>query len=131
MLDENQHRRPAFDEANAAPVVLADQQTWYLPKPWLEVRPTFKGGRAVDSAPALTCGPEFDALMQAVQDAQGDDIITAGATLTAHMLLRNYDLTDDQLGTVLVFRDGTTWLRDAMAIANGATGPKASGAGSD
>ena len=131
MIDEKTKRRPTFDEANSAPVVLADGQTWWMPKPWLEVRPTFRGGRAVDSAPALTCGPEFDAVKKAVDDAEGDDIITAGATLAAHMMLLNYDLADDQLGTLLVFRANQTWLRDACAIANGATAPKASSAGSD
>jgi hypothetical protein len=131
MIDEKALRKPTFDESNSAPVVLADGQTWYLPKPWLEVRPTFRGGRAVDSLPALTCGAEFDSLRDAVQTAEGDEIITAGATLAAHMLLLNYDVSDAQLSTLLVFRTEVSWLREAMAIANGATGPKASSAGSD
>ena len=65
MLDEAAKRKPNFDERNAAPVVLADGQTWYVPKPWLEVRPVFRGGKAVRAYPVLTCGPELDALIEA------------------------------------------------------------------
>ncbi len=131
MLDEKSLRRSTFDANNSAPIELADGQTWLLPKPWLEVRPTFRGGRAVDSVPTLTCGPEFDALKDAVHEAEGDGIIETAATLAAHMLLLNYDLADEQLATLLRFRDGAVWLREMMRIANGATGPKASSAGSD
>ena len=131
MIDEKALRKPTFDETNSSPVVLADGQTWYLPKPWLEVRPTFRGGRAVESVPVLTCGPAFDSLKNTVENAEGDEIITAGATLTAHMLLVNYDLTDEQLAALLIFRAEVAWLREAMAVANGASAPKASSAGND
>ena len=56
-LDEK-HAPPdaSFDEANSAPVVLADGQTWYVPKPWLEVRPVFRGGKPSTAYRVLTCG---------------------------------------------------------------------------
>src|ERR1019366_2671183 len=118
-LDEKSLRKPAFDEATSAPISLADGQDWLLPKPWLEVRPIFRGGRSVDTLPVMTCGPEFDGLKQAVQDAEGDAVIAAGATLAAHMLLTNYALNDDQLSSLLAFRDGSTWIRDVMGLASG------------
>lgn len=131
MLDEKALRRPNFDELNSAPVVLADGQTWSLPKPVLIVRPVFRGGRAVDSVPVLTCGPEFTERKDAVFAAEGEAIIPAGADLAAYMLLRHYDLSDDQLGELLGFDAGAGWLREVMAVANGLTAPKVSSAGSD
>jgi hypothetical protein len=33
MPDEAAKRKPNFDERNSALVILADGQTWYIPKP--------------------------------------------------------------------------------------------------
>jgi hypothetical protein len=129
LIDEKTVRKPTFDEANSAPVVLGDGQSWFLPKPWLEVRPVFRGGRAVDTLPVMTTGPEFDALRDAVHAAEGDDIILTAANLAAYMLSRNYDLADEQFATILAFRDGATWLRDVVRHAAGVSAPKAGCAG--
>ena len=54
-------RKPNFDDCNSALVVLADGQSWHVPKPWLEIRPVFRRGKAVTAYPVLTCGAELDA----------------------------------------------------------------------
>lgn len=54
MIDEAAKRRETFDLAASAPVVLSDGQTWYLPRPFLELRPTFAGGKVAGTYPVLT-----------------------------------------------------------------------------
>jgi hypothetical protein len=136
VLDEKTHRKPAFDEANSAPVVLADGQTWYLPKPWLEVRPVFRGGRAVDAYPTCSYGPVLDELIEAVAECE-DPIprIVAVASLAAYLLKLQYELSDTELDRLLAFRGAdersTDWLRAVFAIAVGQSGPKVSSAGGD
>ena len=134
MIDERAKRKPNFDERNSAPVVFGDGQTWHVPKPWLEIRPTFRGGKAVASYPVPTYGPEIDALLEAISECE-DMVaqITAAASLAAYLLRWHYDLTDEDLDGVLVFRtaaeDPVCWVRDVMAIATGRSGPKRSRAG--
>jgi len=136
MIDESSKRKPNFDERNAAPVVLADGQTWFIPKPWLEVRPVFRGGRAVAAYRVLTCGPELDGLVEAMADCEDlDSQVTAVASLAAHLLCWHYELTDAELDGLLAFRaaDETSlsWLRQVFAVATGRSGPKACCAGGD
>ena len=45
MIDEKSRRKESFDQRNSVPVVLADGQTWHLPKPWLELHPVFRDGK--------------------------------------------------------------------------------------
>ncbi len=130
MLDEPSKRKPNFDERNAAPVVLADGQAWHVPKPWLEIRPVFRGGKAVRAYPVLTCGPELDELVEAMAECEDlDSQVMAVASLTARLLLWHYDLTDPELDQLLAFRRGDErsmdWLRESIAIATGRSGPKA------
>ena len=134
MLDEAAKRKPNFDERNSVPVVLADGQSWHVPKPWLEIRPVFRRGRAVSSYPVLTCGPELDGLIEAMADCDDlDNQVVAAASLAAHLLLWHYDLSDADLDTLLAFRatDETSlnWLREVFAVATGRSGPKRSRAG--
>jgi hypothetical protein len=130
MLDERSLRRPSFDESNSAPVVLADGQTWYLPKPFLRLRPVFGGRRATGFGPVTTSDPEWNELRRAIQDAAEGEILIPIANLGAHMLARNYDVSDDQLGDLFGWDENQTWASSVMAIANGRTGPKA-GSGGD
>ena len=135
MLDETAKRKPNFDAANSVPVRLADGQDWQVPKPWLEVRPVFRGGRAERAYPVPTCGPELDALIDAVSESDEPAVwFSAIATLAARLLGYQYDLSDDDLDQLLRFRvsdpDSGQWLRDVMRIATGDTGPKAYRAGS-
>ncbi len=134
MIDEKQHRRPSFDEANSAPVILADGQTWYVPKPWLEVRPVFRGGKPTAAYRVLTCGAELDGLIEAMADADDLDAQVIGvASLAAYLLRWNYELSDSELDQLLAFRcsdpSSLQWMRDVFSVATGRTGPKASSAG--
>jgi hypothetical protein len=130
MIDERAKRKPNFDERNAAPVVLADGQTWHVPKPWLEIRPVFRRGKAVAAYPVLTCGPELDELVEAMSDCEDlHTQVAAVATLAAHLLLWHYDLADQDLDQILAFRAADDrsldWLRQVVGIATGRSGPKA------
>ncbi len=136
MIDEKTKRKPNFDERNAAPVVFADGQTWFVPKPWLEIRPVFRGGKATAAYPVPTCGPELDALIEAVADAE-DRVaqVAAVATLAAELMSWHYDLADAELDQLLAFRladeASMNWIREVFDIATGQSGPKAYGAGGD
>jgi hypothetical protein len=136
VLDEKTKRKPNFDERNAVPVRLADGQSWFVPKPWLEIRPVFRGGKPVSSYRVLTCGPELDRLVEAMSDAADLDAqVSAIASLAAHLLLWHYDLTDAELDELLRFRcsdpASLDWMREVFAVATGRSGPKASSAGGD
>jgi hypothetical protein len=135
MLDERSKRKPNFDERNAAEVELADGQTWFVPKPWLEIRPVFRGGKAVRAWRVLTCGPALDALIDALSECNDlDGQVMAAASLAAHLLRWHYELTDAELDQLLAFRctdeSSLNWMREVFAIATGRSGPKVSSAGS-
>jgi hypothetical protein len=137
MIDEIAKRKENFSERDAAAVVLADGQSWYVPKPWLEIRPVFRNGHAAYSYSVLTCGPRLDALVEAIGGIDNDDeILIAGvATLAAYLLKWHYDLDDRELDHLLAFRvgdpDSLAWVRQVVAIATGGSGPKVSCAGDD
>lgn len=128
MTPEALKRRDDLDEVRSVPVVMADGQTWLLPKPWVAVHPVFKDGRPVDDWKCLTYGPELDALVENVAEAEGIASVLAGVALAAHLLRRNYDLSDDELAEVLVYRCGDpasqAMLRTVFDVATGRTGPK-------
>jgi hypothetical protein len=136
MLNEAEKRKPNFDERNSAPVVLADGQTWHVPKPWLEIRPVFRRGKAVSAYPVLTCGAELDGLVEAMSECEDlDSQVVAVASLAAHLLCWHYELTDAELDGLLCFRAAdaasVNWLREIFGIATGRSGPKAYSAGGD
>jgi hypothetical protein len=135
VIDEASRRNINFDERFAAPVVLGDRQTWWVPKPWLEIRPVFENGRAVRAYPVLTYDEQVDQLVEALGEAEESAAqVVAAATLAAHLLCWHYKLSDADLDRILCFRladeDCTKWVRDIMAIATGQSGPKRSCAGS-
>lgn len=134
MLDERDHRREGIDIDRSVPVRMGDGGEWLLPKPWVEVHPIFDGGRPVDRWLVFTYGPELDGLIRAIAEAEdGSMRILAAVGLGAHLLLRNYDLSDDQLAEVLVFRchdpESESMVRAILDVATGRTGPKASRGG--
>jgi hypothetical protein len=134
MIDETSRRKPNFDEPNSVPVVLADGQAWYVPKPWVELWPRFEAGVARTTYPLLTCGPRLDALIGAVSDAIGDagtygELLAGAATLGAWMLLTQYELSDADLDTLFCGRplepDSWDWVTAVFEVATGRNGPKA------
>ena len=129
MLDEFTLRMSNFDEANSVPVVLADGQLWWLPKPWLEIRPVFQDGKADANFPVLTYGQEIDGLIVVQAKCETlDEQLTAVATLAACLLQWHYVLSDQDLDQLLAYRVGEPtsqlWFEQVMAIATGHSGPK-------
>jgi hypothetical protein len=103
-IDEASRRREEFQEASA-PVVLADGQTWHIPKPFIAIFPSFVDGRAVNGFRHLTYGPDLDAHMGAIREEEEPiDRLLLVLTLGAYLLRRNYDLTDDELDELFVYR---------------------------
>ena len=136
MIDEQSKRKSNFDDRNAVPVVLADGQAWQVPKPWLEIRPVFRNGKAVTAYPVLTYGDELHQLVEAM--AEVEDIwaqVVAIASLAAHLLRWHYDLEDSELDQLLAFRRADErsieWMKEISAIATGHSGPKVYCAGGD
>lgn len=134
LIDEKTRRKPTFDERSAVAVTFADGSLWYVPKPWLEVRPRFERGSARTSYPVYTCGPKLDLLLEAI-DASEDiyTSVAAVATLAAELLCYHYDLADGELDQMLAFRPADSssfdWARQTVEIATGRSGPKAASAG--
>ena len=107
MLDEKSRRKETFDQRNSVPVVLADGQAWHLPKPWLDVHPVFRDGKAHSSFPVLTYGPELDALVKSMGECEDNSSLLVGAaSLGAYLLSQNYHLSDADLDQLFVFRIG-------------------------
>jgi hypothetical protein len=135
MLDEFALRKPNFDQANSVPVVLADEQEWWFPKPWLEIRPVFKDGKAQNHYNVLTYGPAIDGLLAALADCSSfGEQVTAVASLAAYLLQWHYALDDPELDQLLAYRAHDTasqaWVERVMDVATGHSGPKRSRAGS-
>ena len=129
MLDEKTKRRKTFDERNSVPVILADGQPWAFPKPWLEIRASFRDGKAQTTYTVLTYGPELDALVKAIRECQNNVALLCGAaSLGAYLVSQNYDLSDEDLDRLFVFRVGDSaswdWARAIMDVATGRSGPK-------
>jgi hypothetical protein len=104
--DENALRKATFQE-DSAPVVMADGQKWYLPRPYVEFCPRFEGGRLVTIGAETHLGPEFDLLTAAAEPSEAGSV-TYGALLDlgAFLLRWNYHLADEQLGQLLRYRKG-------------------------
>jgi hypothetical protein len=135
-IDEFSRRRPdGFRDApEAEPIVLCDSQAWLIPKPLVEFFP-LAGGELGASA---TFGPDFDALVAAVDDTAAADPFDFRAHLRAlfalgrDLLLRNYDLDNDALAALLRYRPGDDANRamwGAILDVAAGNGPKASRGG--
>lgn len=139
MLDEKALRRPEFaPESN--PVVLDDGQTWYLPKPMVSLRPQFSGGKSAGLAARTTFGSELDGLLSKIDTSSEaeeyhlPEYVNDCMNVGAFLLLRNYDLTDDDLISLFAWRYGEdsdrsdTMIAGIMNTARG-RGSKAGGDG--
>jgi hypothetical protein len=128
LIPEAEARKDDIDLANSAPVVLADGQTWYLPKPWYVIRPSFADGRMV-GCDRLTYGPDLDPLVRRIRAEEDPFLLTYEImSLGAFLLRRNYDLTDGEIEPLFEYRVGDPASRDMRAaildVAEG-VGPKA------
>lgn len=140
-LIEQYRRKADLDLEICTPIILADGQEWYFPRPWLEIVPIFRDGKAVDRSKLLTCGPELDLLLESIAEEEDPAReILAVMTLGGFLLLRNYDLTDDELSQLFIYRPrdpaSQDMLRSIIEVATGGGGmkglssPKACAAGS-
>ena len=114
--------------------MLADGQTWFVPKPWLVVRPMFKDGVAFSAYRFLTYSDVLDVLVDAIAAAvELDVIVSAVATLAAYLLRSHYDLSDADLDRLLAYRvddpASLEWSGIVMETATGRNGKKAACAG--
>jgi hypothetical protein len=132
VLDEVSLRRPEFDQANSAAVMFPGGMAFFLPKPAVRLRPVFRDGKRINETRLVTDDPEFDRLKEAVTAATDDDDADFGGAvinLAVYLLLKNYNIDDEQLGKAFeINMDGTsagpTWMAEVMSIAYG-RGPKA------
>jgi hypothetical protein len=136
MTDERAKRKPGFDERNSAWITLADGARWGIPKPWLEVHASFRGGRAVSSYPVLTYGPELDELVGAIGECRDNAaLIIAAASLGAYLLRHHYDLLDEELDRLFAIRVGDPsswdWAGAIIDAATGTAGSRSFRGGSD
>lgn len=140
-LIEQYRRLPDWEEDNGTWVKLADDQSWSLARPWLEIVPHFKDGKAVDRSKLLTCGPELDLLLESIANEEDParEILSV-MSLGAFLLLRRYSVTDEELERLFVYRPrdpaSHNMVRSILDVATGGaglrglTGPKAYAAGS-
>ena len=137
-IDEKTRRRPDF--LDGVPVRLADGQAWHLPKP--KARFAFAGdGFSVQ----LSCGASttdedraynaaYEANNAAVESDEStfSDVVAAQMRLAAALLRRNYTLSDEEVGGLLVFSYSEddepyyTIKETVLSLALGRGAPKAS-----
>jgi hypothetical protein len=134
VVDEKAKRRPGMIPEAGVKIELADGQEWAFPQPVLELRPRFAGGKVAATYPVVTCGRELDELLEAISEVEDStSLLSAAATLGAHLLLANYDLTDAELDTLFCVRpsDPTSaeWVEKVVEVAAGQHRPKASAVG--
>lgn len=127
-LIEKFRRRPNVILEAAVPVMLADGQEWYFPRPILELRPMFRQGKPHKFAPYVTWSDELDELIAAIGKATNRGLqILATLRLGGELLLRNYDLTDDELEVLFRYRvDDEASDRMMQAITEVVTGKQLS-----
>jgi hypothetical protein len=136
MTDEIAKRKPDFDERNSIWITLADGTRWAFPKPWLEVRASFREGRAVSAYPVLTYGPELDELVDAIDECRDNAALIIGAaSLGAFLLRRHYDVSDEDLDRLFAVRisdpSSWDWAQAVIEVATGSGGSRSFRGGSD
>ena len=131
LLSEPDCRRADF-QADSVPVVLADGQAWYLPRPYVECFGRFEGGKLVTVASETQFGPEFDRLTESLVGEDGSVRYADYFALAALLLTANYDLADADLPRLLRHRrDDAASIERMQAVIDVALGnaPKAPAAG--
>jgi hypothetical protein len=122
MFDEGTLRGGGF--AGGVPITLGDGREWYLPKPVLMVFfPVIEDERVRLGAQG-SFGPEYDALIERLDDAEGFAAqLTAAFDVAVDLLSRNYDLKPEHYRRLLPFRpgdedNGRMW-QQIIAVARG------------
>jgi hypothetical protein len=129
-MDECSKRRPetfVAEPNQAAPVVFGDGTAWYLPLPWLELRPKFEGGKCTRVYRAIAYGGGLDEILAGIAEAEDDTTAIVGAaSVAAALLKRQYELEETELDQLLSFRpaepQSIKWIGEVMEIATGRRG---------
>ncbi len=104
MLSEQELRRPEFSEGHKA--ALADGQEWTFPRPVLRFRPARgqdgKLGMGGDWGHDLEYRRLRDALVDVDQE-NTFEMMSLQIQIAANLILRNYALSDDDLGSLIYF----------------------------
>ena len=105
-IDEKSRRKPGFTPGVA--VVLADGQEWKFPPPRLRLSPVRAGDGfavAVNRA-GLPDYPRWEAVLYSEAQVPAEEYWTVRMTAAATLLLANYELTDQELDSLLVWETG-------------------------
>jgi hypothetical protein len=105
-LNEQERRRPDFTPGLA--VTMADGQKWNLPKPRHRFKPKIVDGR-VEIAGGATFGPESDDDMEVlfgVAESDPGEYIRVKFAMAVRLLRANYNLSDEELATLIVWEPG-------------------------
>lgn len=113
MLDEQSLRRPEFTEGYK--VALGDGQEWTFPKALVRFVPVAAPDGRLKLGQAAPYGADYQAELSTLLDGSDDTPegrykeVVAIMQLAAKLLLRNYDLTLEQLQSLLYYDvDGST-----------------------
>jgi hypothetical protein len=101
-IDEKSRRKPGFSAGVA--VMLADGQEWTFPPPRLRLSPVRSGdGFTVTvNRVGLPDYPRWEAVLCNEAQVPATEYWTVRMTAAATLLLANYELTDEELGALLV-----------------------------
>lgn len=136
-IDEQTRRRPEF--VGDVPITLCDNQIWWVPKPRIVFAPrrSTPGSGFELKLHAIDWGPSYyeklDALLLASQRDDLTGVLGAQMDLACALLLRNYDLTDDELVDILWFDladPANESMRHALMTVAQGIAPKPAGDGS-
>ncbi len=124
MIDEPLHRKANWNEEGSTWLTLSDGQQWALPRPYIAIIPEFKGGVPTHTWTYLGYSPQIDRNLEAIGQAKDLlEVIIRTVALAAQLLLHQYELSDEELSQVLVYRaDDPASDEMLKAVVNIATG---------
>jgi hypothetical protein len=105
-IDEQSRRKPGFSPGVA--VVMADGQEWTFPPPRLRLSPVRSGdGFAVAvNRVGLPDYARWEAVLCSEAQVPPEEYWSVRMTAPATLLLANYELIDEELGSLLVWEAG-------------------------
>jgi hypothetical protein len=132
-MNERELRRDEF-HPDSHPIEMADGQKWHFPRPRVRFATGFGGGRANVKTWVEHWDGFMDLLEEAARMPEGTgDWVSAHLSIAANMLLRNYDLSDQQLDELFGFETIDDLVQLILEVSRVAAGqsPKPSGDGSE
>jgi hypothetical protein len=128
VLNELEKRRPDF-AGDSVPVKFADGQEWAVPKPWLTIKPIWGENHVAVATNRVRTykDPEINAVIALISELnEPTEIVSGLATLAGCLLRLNYDLTEEDLDTLLAFdpddAESMAWFAGVIETATGIRG---------